>query len=151
MNVHLVDGTYELFRSYYGAPPADGRDGQPVGAIRGIVRSMLSLLHEPGGSISLAPLYDVMCTTHYDGTDGLAIVDTELGLHIGGRTDIKRVTIDDFVNEARRWGMRDRDARRTLAGLVERIPAAIDAALIDVGGVPEAIVARARARTLSLR
>lgn len=50
MKVHLVDGTYELFRSYYGAPPADGRDGQPVGAVRGLLRSMLSLLHEPGVS-----------------------------------------------------------------------------------------------------
>jgi len=48
LKVHLIDGTYELFRSYYGAPPANGRAGQPVGAIRGIVRSLLSLLREPG-------------------------------------------------------------------------------------------------------
>jgi len=48
LKVHLIDGTYELFRSYYGAPEAKGRDGQPVGAIRGIVRSLLSLLREPG-------------------------------------------------------------------------------------------------------
>ena len=28
MKVHLVDGTYELFRAYFGAPPAhDGRAG----------------------------------------------------------------------------------------------------------------------------
>lgn len=50
MKVHLIDGTYELFRSYYGAPAANGRAGQPVGAIRGIVRSLLSLLREPGVS-----------------------------------------------------------------------------------------------------
>ena len=47
MKVHLVDGTFELFRSYYGAPPASGPGGEPVGAVRGIVRSLLSLLREP--------------------------------------------------------------------------------------------------------
>jgi 5'-3' exonuclease len=46
--VHLVDGTYELFRSYYGAPPARGADGQEVGAVRGLLASLLSLLREPG-------------------------------------------------------------------------------------------------------
>jgi 5'-3' exonuclease len=47
MKVHLVDGTFELFRSYYGAPPAAGPGGEPVGAVRGIVRSLLYLLREP--------------------------------------------------------------------------------------------------------
>jgi 5'-3' exonuclease len=47
LKVHLVDGTYELFRSYHGAPPAEGRDGRPVGAVRGIIRSLLYLLSEP--------------------------------------------------------------------------------------------------------
>ncbi|MFY9345717.1 MAG: 5'-3' exonuclease H3TH domain-containing protein, partial [Planctomycetota bacterium] len=48
MNVHLVDGTYELFRSFYGAPPATGRDGREVGAVRGLLASLLSLLREEG-------------------------------------------------------------------------------------------------------
>lgn len=48
MQVHLVDGTYELFRSYFGAPPAKAPDGREVGATRGILRSMLSLLQEDG-------------------------------------------------------------------------------------------------------
>ncbi|PRQ09027.1 5'-3' exonuclease [Enhygromyxa salina] len=47
MRVHLIDGTYELFRSFYGAPPATGSDGREVGACRGLLRSMLSLLREP--------------------------------------------------------------------------------------------------------
>lgn len=47
MRVHLVDGTYELFRSYYGAPPATAADGREVGATRGLLRSMLALLREP--------------------------------------------------------------------------------------------------------
>jgi 5'-3' exonuclease len=43
-----VDGTYELFRSYFGAPPATAPDGREVGATRGILRSLLSLLREDG-------------------------------------------------------------------------------------------------------
>ena len=46
--VHLVDGTYELFRSYFGAPKALSRSGAEVGATRGILRSLFALLNEPG-------------------------------------------------------------------------------------------------------
>lgn len=48
MNVHLVDGTYELFRAWFGAPQATAPDGREVGATRGFLRSMTALLHEPG-------------------------------------------------------------------------------------------------------
>jgi 5'-3' exonuclease len=50
VRVHLVDGTFELFRAYFGAPPASGPGGEPVGAVRGIVRSLLYLLGESGVS-----------------------------------------------------------------------------------------------------
>jgi len=46
VQVHLVDGTYELFRAYYGAPPATA-DGREIGATRGILASLLSLLRDP--------------------------------------------------------------------------------------------------------
>jgi len=48
MRVHLVDGTYELFRSYFGAPKAFAPGGMEVGATRGILRSLMSLLREDG-------------------------------------------------------------------------------------------------------
>jgi 5'-3' exonuclease len=48
MNIHLVDGTYELFRSYFGAPPRKAPDGREVGATVGLLRSLLSLLTKPG-------------------------------------------------------------------------------------------------------
>lgn len=48
MRLHLVDGTYELFRAYFGAPPATGPDGAEVGATRGILRSLFSLVREDG-------------------------------------------------------------------------------------------------------
>ena len=50
MQVHLVDGTYELFRAYFGAPSASAPDGAEVGATRALLRSMLALLREDGVS-----------------------------------------------------------------------------------------------------
>jgi 5'-3' exonuclease len=46
MHVHLVDGTFELFRAYYGSPPSTDANGKEVGAVRGLARSMLALLGE---------------------------------------------------------------------------------------------------------
>jgi 5'-3' exonuclease len=46
VRIHLVDGTYELFRAYFGAPKATGPPGVEVGATRGILWSMLSLLRD---------------------------------------------------------------------------------------------------------
>lgn len=43
-----MDGTYELFRAYFGAPKATTREGREVGATRGILRSLFALLREPG-------------------------------------------------------------------------------------------------------
>jgi 5'-3' exonuclease len=50
MLVHLVDGTYELFRNYFGAPAATAPDGREVGATRGLLRTLLALLREEGTS-----------------------------------------------------------------------------------------------------
>ncbi len=43
VKVHLVDGTFELFRAYYSAPAVSLPDGREVGAARGFARSMLAL------------------------------------------------------------------------------------------------------------
>lgn len=48
MKIHLVDGTYELFRNYFGAPPKRTPTGQEVGATLGLLRSLLMLLTSPG-------------------------------------------------------------------------------------------------------
>ena len=47
MKIHLVDGTYELFRAHFGAPPKKALNGQEVGATLGLIRSMLLLLSDP--------------------------------------------------------------------------------------------------------
>ncbi len=51
---HLVDGTYELFRHYYGAPEHLDPDGVDVGAVRGVVRSMLELLADGATHVGVA-------------------------------------------------------------------------------------------------
>jgi 5'-3' exonuclease len=48
VKVHLVDGTYELFRAFYGGQSAKTAGGVEVGAARTLARSLLSLLREDG-------------------------------------------------------------------------------------------------------
>jgi 5'-3' exonuclease len=50
VKLHLVDGTYELFRAYFGAPERTDPQGKEVGATLGLVRSLLGLLREDGVS-----------------------------------------------------------------------------------------------------
>ena len=45
-----MDGTYELFRAYYGAPGALAPDGREVGAVRGLARSLLALIRNEGAT-----------------------------------------------------------------------------------------------------
>ncbi len=44
MKLHLIDGTYELFRSHFGAPPRTAPDGMAIGAVNGLASSLLALL-----------------------------------------------------------------------------------------------------------
>ncbi|MCC6522108.1 MAG: flap endonuclease [Polyangiaceae bacterium] len=48
--VHLVDATYELFRSWFGAPPARAPDGREVGAVRGLAATLLRLVRDEGAT-----------------------------------------------------------------------------------------------------
>ena len=50
MRLHLVDGTYELFRAYYGAPKRSALDGREVGATLGLARSLIRLLSKEGAT-----------------------------------------------------------------------------------------------------
>ena len=46
MKLHLVDGTYELFRAHFGAPSRTDPNGRPVAAVRGLVQTLLALLRQ---------------------------------------------------------------------------------------------------------
>jgi len=54
MDVHLIDGTYELFRHYYALPPARDSDGREVGAVRGVIRSVLGMIQSGATYIGVA-------------------------------------------------------------------------------------------------
>ena len=55
MRIHLIDGTYELFRSFFGAPGATSPSGAEVGATRGLIRSFLALIRdEPATHVAVA-------------------------------------------------------------------------------------------------
>jgi 5'-3' exonuclease len=44
VEIHLIDGTYELFRHYYALPHARDTEGREVGAVRGVLASLLGML-----------------------------------------------------------------------------------------------------------
>src|ERR1041385_2274454 len=48
MKIHLIDGTYELFRTYFRAAKRKSPDGREVGATVGLLRSLVMLLASPG-------------------------------------------------------------------------------------------------------
>ena len=54
MEVHLVDGTYELFRHFFGAPERESVAGGDVGAVRGVLSSVLTMLGEGTTHIGVA-------------------------------------------------------------------------------------------------
>lgn len=54
MKVHLVDGTYELFRHFFGAPSHVTAAGREVAAVRGVVGSMLALLGDGATHVGVA-------------------------------------------------------------------------------------------------
>jgi 5'-3' exonuclease len=54
MRVHLVDGTYELFRYHFALPSHLTADGQEVAATRGVAGSMLQMLEEGATHVGIA-------------------------------------------------------------------------------------------------
>ena len=54
MYVHLIDGTYELFRHHFGAPNYRNDDGLEVGAVRGVVFSLLGMFRDGATHMAVA-------------------------------------------------------------------------------------------------
>jgi 5'-3' exonuclease len=52
--VHLVDGTYELFRQFYGRRRGAGRDDRPFGAVAGVLHSLLQMIETGSTHIGVA-------------------------------------------------------------------------------------------------
>jgi len=92
----------------------------------------LSLLHERAGVLHLAPLYDVMCTLTYN--------DDRLAMYVGDVSRTNRVTAQRLVNEGASWGQPRERCEEIVTDILDRAPAAIEAARDETAGVPESIV-----------
>jgi len=54
MDIHLIDGTYELFRHYYALPSARDENGREVAAVRGVLASVLGMVKEGATHLAVA-------------------------------------------------------------------------------------------------
>src|ERR1700755_699217 len=54
MDVHLIDGTYELFRHFFAVPSTTDSNGQEIGAVRGVLTSVLSMIEGGATHIGVA-------------------------------------------------------------------------------------------------
>jgi 5'-3' exonuclease len=54
MEIYLIDGTYELFRHFYAMPSAREADGREVGAVKGVLASMLGMINSGTRYIGVA-------------------------------------------------------------------------------------------------
>jgi 5'-3' exonuclease len=54
MDVHLIDGTYELFRHFFAVPAASDVNGQEIGAVRGVLNSVLSMIERGATHLGVA-------------------------------------------------------------------------------------------------
>lgn len=102
-----------------------------------------SLLHRRDGSLSLAPLYDLMCTLHYG--------DDRLAMYIDDVHRSNRVTGDRLVNEAVAWGLPRNRVREIIHDLLGAAPAAIAHAADETPGLPDEIVTIVDAQLDQLR
>ena len=54
MEVHLIDGTYELFRHYHALPSMRDSDGKEVAAVRGVITSILGMIEKGATHLGVA-------------------------------------------------------------------------------------------------
>jgi 5'-3' exonuclease len=54
VEIFLVDGTYELFRHYYAVPSARDQDGFELGAVRGVIASVLGMINQGATHVAVA-------------------------------------------------------------------------------------------------
>ncbi|MBI2973937.1 MAG: flap endonuclease [Armatimonadetes bacterium] len=127
MKVHLVDVTYELFRAYFGAPKLASPDGREVGAVRGLLASMLYLLQQEGA-------------THVACASDTVIRSFRNDLYAGYKTEagvpLELLAQFPLAEEGLRalglvvWGMIELEADDALAAGAARYAAEVDQVII---------------------
>ena len=54
MDIYLIDGTYELFRYFYAVPSARDANGHEVGAVKGVITSILGMINSGARYVGVA-------------------------------------------------------------------------------------------------
>jgi serine/threonine-protein kinase HipA len=101
-----------------------------------------SLLHGPPGTVRLAPLYDLVSTLVYK--------QDRLAMYVDKVQRISRVTATHIVNEGVGWGMPRARAAEIVSDVLDRAPAAVEAALAETPGTPSALRATIRRQLTNL-
>ena len=101
----------------------------------------VSMMHTHEGVIALAPLYDTVPTTMWPN------LGTRAAMSIGAAVDLPDVTATDLLNEARRWGVPETQARPRLEAILESLVAACTTST-NTGELD--VVGNTRARTKRL-
>jgi len=112
MQVHLVDGTYELFRHFYGMPD-DTRQASRLGGVRGVLETLLALIGEGATHIGVATDHVIESFRNdlwpgYKSSEGmdaqilaqfgpLEDAIASLGVHVWAMTDVEA---DDAIASA---------------------------------------------------
>jgi len=89
----------------------------------------LSLLHNMDGSVSLAPIYDLISTTIYDGRFGSKL-SRNMGMKIGIHENIDKVSAEDFNIFARDVHVRLQQVASLGKELIREIPLAFNSAVL---------------------
>ena len=112
MQVHLVDGTYELFRHFYGMPD-DTRQASRLGGVRGVLETLLALIGEGATHLGVATDHVIESFRNdlwpgYKSSEGmdaqilaqfgpLEDAIASLGVHVWAMTDVEA---DDAIASA---------------------------------------------------
>lgn len=91
-----------------------------------------SLLHDRGGALRLAPLYDLLSTLMYG--------DDRLAMYIDNVRRTNRVTFERLSDEAATWGLSRIRAEEVVSDLLARIPEAAKRAESETPGTPAAVL-----------
>jgi serine/threonine-protein kinase HipA len=102
-----------------------------------------SLLHQRDGTLTLAPLYDLLSTTHYG--------DDHLAMFIDNVHKSSRVTPNRLINEAATWGLNRERGEALVYDLLERSEAAVDEAAEQTDGLPDQLVTTVKHQLSMLR
>jgi serine/threonine-protein kinase HipA len=91
-----------------------------------------SLLHDRGGALRLAPLYDLLSTLVYG--------DDRLAMYVDSVYLTNRVTFERLINEAATWGLSRARAEAVVSDLLARAPDAVERAESETPGTPAEVL-----------